>query len=82
MFCTPVATYKSRKNRQCEWCLERIHPGDLYMRYRYYNSGDAQTIRLHPECYEAMVDYAKEEGGFCEWTPGMDRPTTNVKVME
>ena len=30
---------------------------------------------MHPECYEAMEQAAREEGGWFEWTPGMERPT-------
>ncbi len=37
--------------------------------------GDASTVKMHPECFEAMQDAASEEGGWLEWTPGQERPT-------
>ena len=57
--------------------IETIEPGDTYLRYRFFDCGDAGTVKMHPECYEAMQEEAKQEGGFMEWTPGEhERPIT------
>lgn len=61
---------QSRKDRRCDWCDEMIHVGDPYDTYRYFDSRDASTVRMHPECRLAMGDFAREEGGSCEWSPG------------
>lgn len=71
---TPTEQHKARKQHRCDWCWQFIVVGETYKRYRYYNGGDAGTVRMHPECYEAMQDAASEEGGFIEWTPGQERP--------
>jgi hypothetical protein len=71
---TEVETHKARKAHRCEWCWQRIDEGAEYKRYRYYDGGEAGTVKMHPECYEAMQEAAREEGGWIEWTPGMERP--------
>jgi len=76
MHATAVETHKARKTHRCEWCWQRIAECSEYKRYRYYNGGDAGTVKMHPECYEAMQEAAHEEGGWIEWTPGQDRPFT------
>ncbi len=76
MHMTEVETHKAKKLYRCEWCWEHIKPGDEYRRYRYYDSGDAGTIKMHPECHQAMSRAASEEGGYLEWTPGQERPVT------
>lgn len=78
--CSPIETHVSRKDRGCEWCGETIVRDERYIRYRYYDGGTALTVQMHPECYAAMGDAAKEEGGWIEWTPGdFERPTVEVK---
>lgn len=74
MHTTEVETHVAHKKHSCGWCCQIILPGDMYKRYRYYDGGDAGTVKLHPECYAAMCEAASEEGGYIEWTPGQDRP--------
>ena len=74
MHMTEVETHKARKAHRCEWCWQRIDDGTEYKRYRYYGGGEASTVKMHPECYDAMQEAAREEGGYIEWTPGMERP--------
>ena len=69
-----VETHKARKAHRCGWCWQRIDDGTEYKRYRYYGGGEASTVKMHPECYDAMQEAAREEGGYIEWTPGMERP--------
>ena len=73
MHMTEVETHKARKAHRCEWCWQRIDDGTEYKRYRYYG-GEASTVKMHPECYDAMQEAASEEGGYIEWTPGQERP--------
>jgi hypothetical protein len=61
---------KSRKRRRCDWCGETIEVGQPYDSYRFAISGDAGTVRMHPECLEASGEVAKQEGGWLEWTVG------------
>ena len=72
--CTATEAHKARKMHVCCWCAERIEIGEEYRRYRWFSYGEAGTVKLHPECYDAMQDAAYEEGGYFEWTPGMERP--------
>lgn len=86
MHMTEVETHKARKAHRCEWCWQRIDEGTEYKRYRYYDGGEAATIKMHPECMEAMQEEAAHWGGDFEWTPGQERPkvdadeTPNAKV--
>lgn len=67
---TEPAQHVARKKHHCSWCGEFIEPGSTYKRYRYFNYGDAGTVKMHPECYGAMIEAAEDEGGWIEWTPG------------
>lgn len=71
---TATETHVARSQHRCDWCWERINLGEPYRRYRYFADGDVGTVRMHPECYDAMQQAAREEGGWIEWTPGQDRP--------
>lgn len=74
MHVTPAETHKARKRHRCDWCWQFIEPNSAYSRYRFYNGGDVGTVKMHPECLDAMQEEATEEGGFIEWTPGQERP--------
>lgn len=61
----------ARKRHRCDWCGERIEIGDPYTRYRWFDSGDAGTVRMHPECNAAMNDeITLQGGGSIEFAPG------------
>lgn len=71
---TQLETIKNAKNpHRCSWCSERIDVGQPYKRYRYYNYSDAVTVKLHPECYDAMKEAHANEGADFEFSPG-DNP--------
>jgi hypothetical protein len=72
--CTKTTTQKAIKSHRCSWCWQLVEPGEQYKRYRYYNGGDAGTVKLHPECHEVMLEEAAEWGPDFEWTPGQERP--------
>jgi len=71
---TEVKTHMARKAHRCEWCWQRIDDGTEYKRYRYFDGGEAATIKMHPECMDAMQEEAAYWGGDFEWTPGQERP--------
>lgn len=71
---TIATEQKAKKRHRCTGCWEPIEVAETYMRYRYFDGGDAGTVKMHPECHAYMVECAAEEGGFIEWTPGMERP--------
>ena len=74
MHMTEVETHKARKAHRCDWCWQRIDEGTEYKRYRYFDGGEAATIKMHPECIGAMQEEAAHWGGYFEWTPGQERP--------
>lgn len=71
---TETTTQKAKTLHRCSWCWQNIVPGEEYKRYRHFDGGDACTVKLHPECHDVMLEEAAEEGGYLEWTPGMERP--------
>jgi predicted RNA-binding Zn-ribbon protein involved in translation (DUF1610 family) len=48
------STHRARKRHQCGACLAPIHPGDLYVRQRCVDVGDAWVWRAHVECDAEM----------------------------
>jgi hypothetical protein len=64
---------KARKRHRCDWCWEFIVQGQPYRRWRWFDSGDASTVRVHPECDEARIEEHKRDPYFTEWMPG-DNP--------
>lgn len=72
--CTETTTHAAKKLHRCSWCWETINPKELYKRYRWFDGGDAGTVKMHPECYDAMQEEASEWGYDFEWTPGQERP--------
>lgn len=72
---TPIEAHKAKKQHRCDWCWQFIESGETYKRYRCYQDGDASTVKMHPECCDAMQDEASAEGGWLEWMPGQERPS-------
>jgi len=61
--CTELETIKAaRKQHRCSWCAEHIAAGDTYIRWRWFDGGDANTVKMHPECVEAMERFLAEWG--------------------
>ena len=60
----------AKKMHACSWCGETIEIGQPYARWRWYDSGDAVTVKAHPECRLAWDELASEEGGSVEVYPG------------
>jgi len=77
---TEATEQLARKKHKCSWCGESIEIGESYKRYRYFDGGDAGTVKMHPECYEDMLECAHNEGGWIEWTyGGSERPARTTK---
>jgi len=79
---TEPTTQRARKRHRCTWCWQFIEMGEQYKRYRFFDCGDAGTVKMHPECFDAMQVEAKEWGGYFEWTPSMERPPKNIERIE
>jgi len=70
---TKTEAHRAAKAHRCQWCSTWIDVGATYQRYRFYNRLEANTVKMHPECYSAMQEAAQDEGGWLEWSPG-DNP--------
>jgi hypothetical protein len=66
----PTHIKSAKTAHRCSWCDEHIEVGSEYTRYRYFDGGDAGTVKLHPECYVVMQETAREEGYDYEFLPG------------
>lgn len=60
----------AKKPHSCSWCAEHIDAGHPYKRYRWYDGGSANTVKMHPECYDASLELIALEGGEIEFMPG------------
>jgi len=79
MHCTAPETLVARKPHNCMSCGELVSPGDQYMRWRCFDSGDVGTVKMHPECH-AMHNADAGFTGFWEFTPfSHDRPAPTPK---
>ena len=79
MYCTEPETLTARKAHRCMSCGEPVNPGEKYVRWRCYDSGDAGTVKMHPECH--AMHCADAEGPW-EFTPfSHERPTALARVL-
>lgn len=60
---------RSRKERHCDWCAQKIEVGQPYESYRWADGSDGGTVRMHPECYEAMSRASRLDPHMV-WSPG------------
>lgn len=65
----PETIFAARKWHRCDWCGELIDKGCSYVRWGWFNSGDAATVKVHPACYDAIQECDPQDvnGG---WTAG------------
>ena len=59
----------SRKKHMCDWCNTGIDVGTPYFRWRWYESGDACTVKSHPECLDACNECDYEDRIFSGENP-------------
>lgn len=71
MHTTDISHIKSaKKDHDCDWCGELICKGSPYSRYRWYEGGDAGTVKMHPECEKASEELSIELGEEIHFYPG------------
>jgi len=49
------------KEHTCSWCGERIPQGSTFWRWRYFDGGDASTVKVHPECLAAGDQSSRDD---------------------
>lgn len=59
-----------RKPTRCAWCNEEIYPGERAQSRAYRDRDGLRSDHLHPECDEAALEFANEEGMCVEFYPG------------
>lgn len=59
---TPQLIKAAKKDHRCDWCNTKIDAGESYKRYRWFDSGDAYTVKMHPECLDASTDLMQIDG--------------------
>jgi predicted RNA-binding Zn-ribbon protein involved in translation (DUF1610 family) len=70
MYCTDPETLIARKPHRCMSCGELVNPGEHYLRWRCYDSGEVGTVKMHPECHAMHCEDARGMGGGpWEFTP-------------
>lgn len=66
-----VETVKAaKKEHRCSWCAKAIEAGGTYKRYRWFGDDGPATVKMHPECYDAMQRLSAAEGDDIEFAPG------------
>ena len=60
---------RSRKERHCDWCAEKIEVGQPNESYCWADGGDCHSVYMHPECYEAMRQACRLDPNIV-WSPG------------
>lgn len=73
MNCTEPKPLVATKRHQCTWCDTPIQPKDPYWRWRCYDGPDANTVKLHDDCFSAMNSQPLEEKEDGVFYPG-DNP--------
>jgi hypothetical protein len=69
----PVLIKGALVRHRCSWCGDRVKVGESYWRWRWYDGGEATTVKMHPECRDAAID--DSDGGWFEFSLyGNERP--------
>ncbi|NKI68895.1 hypothetical protein GN109_05635 [Collimonas pratensis] len=51
----------AKKKHRCSYCGHIIQVGETYKRYRYFDGGDAGTVKIHPECLLAFHELSSHD---------------------
>ena len=49
-----------KKPHRCFWCAEKVKAGESSVRYSGVYEGDFSSFHFHPECWEASIQWQKE----------------------
>ena len=52
---------KARVDHKCDWCGEAIDKGTQYHKWACKDMGSVFPVKMHQECYEAMIDSDETE---------------------
>lgn len=84
----------TRKDYKCAWCNEMIPKGGSCFSWVSIDGGQASTLRVHEECYEAMQEVIREYDGEmpppgenprgcnCGFTEGCERCDGRKKLLD
>lgn len=53
--------HTARKAHDCIWCREKIEIGQIYHVQVVVHEGDWQSNKYHPECFQAAIDFWRED---------------------
>lgn len=54
-YATPTITRRARKSHQCDWCGKKIHKGDTYRSWTWFDD-TATSMHSHKACYKTAMD--------------------------
>lgn len=60
----------AQKPHGCSWCWSLIEVGNPYITYRFFDGGDVSTVKMHPECRQALDIVIQKERDTVYFTPG------------
>jgi hypothetical protein len=60
---------RTRGFKRCDWCLEKINPGDPSVVVSGIHDGDFFTARYHPECDAAIPRFVRKYSDWSEPLP-------------
>lgn len=71
---------RTRRNRWCKWCYERINKGDPSVVIANKSGSDFCSARYHPECNEALGRYVRVNRAWDEELPDYAMNRGGIKL--
>lgn len=74
----------ARKAHQCLACLQKIEPGEKYLRATGVSDGDFWTGAYHPECreWECRVNHENYPSYMDEWIMLHEHVSQSIDVLD
>lgn len=66
----PDTIFHCKKNHKCSWCDEQITKGSAYIRWANFDSDTVDSVKMHPECMDALDEWRDMNPGEIEFFPG------------